>query len=48
MMIEGAAAVPLAAYLKHRESHKEQQIAIVLCGANIGLDVLRSILETGI
>jgi len=44
MMIEGAAAMTLAAYRKERHQFKDQNVVVVLCGANIGLDVLKEIL----
>ncbi len=45
MLIEGAAAVAVAAYLVMRERFKGMRAVIVLCGANIGLDTLRGVLE---
>jgi threonine dehydratase len=39
-MIEGAAGVAVASFLKTRSQWQGKQIAIVLCGANIGLDKL--------
>jgi len=44
MLIEGSAAVAIAAFLKTAVSFKNQHIAIVLCGANISLDTLKEIL----
>ena len=44
MMIEGAAAVSIASYLKMRERFKGKNVVIVICGANISLEVLKSIL----
>jgi threonine dehydratase len=44
MLIEGAAAVPLAAYRMRRQQLSGQRVVIVVCGANIPPDVLRSIL----
>lgn len=38
MIIEGSAAVPLAAYIKNAGHFKNQNIAILLCGRNISLD----------
>lgn len=38
MIIEGAAAVPLAAYIKNAGYFKNQNIAVLLCGRNISLD----------
>ena len=44
MLIEGSAAVSIAAFLKTAVSFEGQQIAIVLCGANISLETLKEIL----
>jgi len=44
MLIEGSAAVAIAAFLKLADSFKGKRIAIVLCGANISLDTLKEIL----
>jgi threonine dehydratase len=44
MMIEGAAALPLAAFLKEGVSKPEKNVVLVICGANIGLQELRAIL----
>ena len=44
MLIEGAAAVPLAAYLRQRDAFVGQTVAVVLCGANISLDDLKKML----
>jgi threonine dehydratase len=44
MLIEGAAAVPIAAYLKTRGAWAGRQVVIIICGANISLDTLRAIL----
>ena len=44
MLIEGSAAVPIAAFLKVAEQFKESRVVIVLCGANISLDILKEIL----
>lgn len=44
MLIEGAAAVPIAAFLKTAGEYEGKKVSIVLCGANIGLDVLKTIL----
>ena len=45
MLIEGAAAVPIAAYLKNRSQYAGQRVVIVLCGANIGLETVRQLLN---
>lgn len=45
MLIEGAAAVSVAAYLKTHERSAGKNVVIVICGANIPLGVLKSVLE---
>ena len=44
MLIEGSAAVAIAAFLKIAGQFEKTRIAIVLCGANISLDTLKEIL----
>ena len=44
MLIEGSAGVALAAFLKARDDYKGKRIAIVICGANIGIEKLRELL----
>jgi threonine dehydratase len=44
MMIEGAAAVSIAALLKTKDKFRGQNAVVVVCGANIGLETLKSIL----
>jgi threonine dehydratase len=44
MLIEGAAAVAVASYLKMGERWAHQNAVIVICGANIGSETLREIL----
>jgi len=44
MLIEGAAAVAVASYVKLREQFVGRNVVIVLCGGNIGLDTLRTVL----
>ena len=44
MLIEGAAGVALAACLQHRERLQGQNVVIVICGANISLQTLKTIL----
>ena len=46
MLIEGSAAVAIAAMLKVSERFERKNLAVVLCGANIGASVLRSVLAT--
>ncbi len=43
-LVEGAAGVAVAGYLAHRERFAGMNVAIVLCGANIDLGVLKEIL----
>lgn len=45
MLIEGAAGVPLAALLKMPEIFQGKTVVIVLCGANISLETLRSVIS---
>jgi threonine dehydratase len=45
-LMEGAAGVAVAAYLKEKERYRGRRVVIVLCGANIGLDRLREVLTT--
>jgi threonine dehydratase len=44
MLIEGAAGVAVAASLKAQESFRQKNVVIVICGANISLETLKSIL----
>jgi len=44
MLIEGAAAVAVAAYLKVHERFARKNIVIIISGANISLETLKSIL----
>ncbi len=44
MLIEGAAAVPVAAYRRMGDRFAGQRVAIVICGANIPLETLRKVL----
>jgi len=44
MLIEGSAAVPIAAMLKRLDELQGQNVVIVLCGANIDLEILTEIL----
>lgn len=46
MLIEGSAAVPIAAFLKHRDHFAGKHVIIVLCGANISLDTLQQVLAS--
>ncbi len=44
MLIEGAAGVPLAALLKAPERFRGKTVVVVLCGANLSLETLKTIL----
>ncbi|MFX0087176.1 MAG: threonine/serine dehydratase [Candidatus Hodarchaeota archaeon] len=44
MIIEGAAGVTVASFLKEKNNFKGKNVVIIICGANIGLDQLKSIL----
>lgn len=44
MLIEGSAAVPIAAFLRVADQLEGKRVAIVLCGANISLETLKEIL----
>ena len=43
-IIEGAAGVALAACMKHRQKFKGKKVAVVICGGNISLEMLKNIL----
>ena len=45
MMIEGAAAVAIASFLKVSERFKDKTVVLIICGANIGLETLKQVLE---
>jgi threonine dehydratase len=47
-LVEGAAAVPVAAYLKRRQSYAGQNVAIVLCGRNIPLKKLEKLFNAAV
>lgn len=44
MMIEGAAALPIAALMKEDGAMSGKNVVLVICGANISLPVLRTVL----
>jgi threonine dehydratase len=44
MLAEGAAGVALAAFHARQEAYKGKRVAIVVCGANIGISKLREVL----
>lgn len=47
MLVEGAAAVPLAALLKARDQIQGKKIVIVVCGSNISLELLKQVICDG-
>lgn len=44
VLVEGAAGVAVAAWMKTRDRYAGKRVVIVLCGANVGLDKLKSVL----
>jgi len=44
MLIEGSAAVSIAAFLRVADQLKDARVAVVLCGANISVETLKEIL----
>jgi threonine dehydratase len=44
-LLEGAAGVALAAFLQRARQYRGRQVLVVVCGANIGLESLRAILQ---
>ena len=44
LLIEGAAAVSVAAFLKNKKLFNGMNVGIIICGGNIGNDTLKSIL----
>lgn len=44
-MIEGSAAIPMAAYRQRASDYVGQKVVLVACGANISLQTLRRVLE---
>ena len=44
MMIEGAAAVAIAGFLKMAQRYQGKKVAIIICGANISLKQLQTVL----
>ena len=43
-LVEGAAGAAVAAFTRRAEHYEGKDVAIVLCGANIGAEVLKEIL----
>ncbi len=44
MLIEGAAAVAVASFLKMREQFRGKNVVVVICGANISMERLKEVL----
>lgn len=44
MLVEGAAGMAVAAYLKQKERFQQQHVVIIICGANISLEKLKTVL----
>jgi len=44
MLVEGAGALSVASFLKHKEKFKKQNIVLIISGSKISLDVLKEIL----
>ena len=44
-LVEGAAAVPVAALLELGDAYAGRRVGIVLCGANVSLETLRAVLS---
>lgn len=44
-LIEGSAGVALAALLKQRRRFRGQNVAVILCGGNLGLETLKEVLS---
>lgn len=45
MLIEGAAAVVIAAYLKDIELYKHKNVVLLLCGRNVSYSVIKNIIN---
>jgi threonine dehydratase len=45
MMIEGAAAVAVASFMKLRARFSGKNVVVVVCGANISLETVRKLLS---
>ncbi len=45
LLVEGAAGVSLAALMKNMKDFRDKNVVVVLSGANISLDTLKSVLE---
>jgi len=44
MIIEGAAGVTVASFLKNQRKFKDKNVVLILCGANIGFEQLKNII----
>ena len=44
LLIEGAAAVAIAGFLKQKSDYQDQKVVIIVCGGNIGLETFKMIL----
>lgn len=47
MLVEGAAALSVASYLKLKEKYKNKNVVLIISGAKIGLDQLKKVLCQG-
>lgn len=47
LLIEGAAALPVAALIKHKNNHRGKSVALILSGAKISMSQLKEILISG-
>ena len=45
-LVEGAAAVCVAAYKKEKKHHKGENIVLLMCGGNVGVDVVQKIINS--
>ena len=45
ILIEGAAALSVAAFIKHKKRFKNKSVVLVISGARIGLQTLKSVLD---
>ena len=44
LMVEGAAAMAVAGFMKIRDRYVGRNVAIILCGCNVSSDVLKEVL----
>ncbi|MFC2118170.1 threonine/serine dehydratase [Bacteroidota bacterium] len=45
MLIEGSAAVAIASFIREKKKYSGKNVVILLCGANIGMDTLKKVLN---